>query len=64
MIWLPRWNRLALPEDGLDDAVKTCLVALAAQMDVVRDWLGLPVKVHVTYRPQPYNLLVGGAPHS
>ncbi len=64
LIYLPSWGRLALPEDGLDDAVKVSLMALAGAMDVVRDWLGLPIKVHVTYRPEAYNRAIGGASHS
>ncbi len=64
LIYLPSWGRLALPEDGLDDAVKVSLIALAGAMDVVREFFGLPINVHVTFRPPLYNQQIGGAPHS
>jgi uncharacterized protein YcbK (DUF882 family) len=63
-LWLPTWNRMASANDGLDEAVKTSLIALFKQMDVVRDFFGKPIIVHVTYRPDAYNKLIGGAPAS
>ena len=61
-IWLPSWNRLATEEDGLNDQVKRCLFFfLCGPMDDLRAALGAPIITHVTYRPVPYNSLVGGA---
>lgn len=63
-IWLPSWNRMANENDGLDDTIKTNLETLCQAMDIVRDFLGKPINVHVTYRPEEYNKQIGGATHS
>lgn len=62
--WLPTWNRMANETDGLDDTVKANLIKLCLAMDIVRDFIGKPINVHVTYRPPAYNKLIGGATHS
>lgn len=64
MLWLPSWGRLANEQDGLTDEIKTNLVNLANQMDIVREYFNLPIHVHVTYRPVEYNKAIGGALHS
>lgn len=61
MLWLPSWSRLATEADGLNDEVKANLIKLANVMDQVREYLGKPVRVHVTYRPEEYNRQIGGA---
>jgi uncharacterized protein YcbK (DUF882 family) len=33
-------------------------------MDKIRDLVGKPVSVHVTFRPEAYNTLIGGAEDS
>lgn len=63
-IWLPSWNRLATPLDGLDHVVKDSLCALFIKMDKVREYLGVPIIVHVAYRPKSYNEFVRGAKNS
>lgn len=63
-IWLPSWNRLATPLDGLDNSVKENLVYLFEKMDILRDYLGTPIIVHVAYRPSKYNEEIGGVPKS
>lgn len=65
-LWLPTWKRLAVESDFNDPAmpwVTVCsnLYAFMQRMDVVRDWLGCAINVHVTARPPAYNLLIGGA---
>ena len=62
-LWLPTWKRLANESDGLTDDVKTNLVDLFDRMDHVRDVVG-PIIVHVAFRPETYNKLIGGAPNS
>jgi hypothetical protein len=65
-LWLPSWGRHATVADGLNDAVKANLVSLFAKMDVVRNFINKPIRVHVAYRPPKYNALpsIGGAKHS
>lgn len=63
-LWLPQWNRMADENDGLNDEILSNLKALFDKMDQVRDFFGLPIIVHVTYRPEAYNQLVKGAKNS
>lgn len=63
-IYLSRWGRLAREDDGLSGRVKFCLIAMAAKMDVVRDFIGLPIIVHRWYSPPGYNAVVGGSRYS
>ena len=63
-LYLPTWNRMANDKDGLNDEIKTNLVALFAKMDLIRDFFGVAVLVHCAYRPEEYNKLIGGAPKS
>jgi len=55
---------MANESDGLNDEVKANLIKLCQQMDLVRIFLGQPITVHVTYRPEEYNKLIGGASNS
>jgi hypothetical protein len=64
MLYLPTWKRMAVESDGLDATVKANLVSLAKAMDVVRDYFGKSINVHVTYRPLEYNKVIHGALHS
>lgn len=63
-LYLPTWARLATESDGLTDEIKANLIVLCQKMDVVRDYFGSPINVHVTFRPPAYNKLIGGAPNS
>lgn len=64
MIYLPTWKRMANAQDGLNDEIKSNLVELGKKMDVVREYFGSSINVHVTYRPEAYNKAIGGALHS
>lgn len=63
-LYLPRWNRLATIEDGLDDEIKANLVLLCNRDDKMRDFLKSGIVTHCCYRPPVYNEEVGGAPNS
>lgn len=63
-LWLPKWNRLANESDGLTDDIKQNIVKFAQEMDIVRDFVGRAISVHIWYRPPAYNKLIGGAPAS
>lgn len=63
-LWLPSWNRMANASDGLDDNVKANLINIFIKMDIVREFLGKPIRVHCAYRPDAYNALVKGAKNS
>lgn len=60
-IWLPSWNRMATPEDGLNDEVNENLIYLFHAMDKIREFIAKPIRVHVAYRPVEYNREIGGA---
>lgn len=62
--WLPSWDRCALPPDGLTPEVEKNLTELFQRMEHVRDFLGVPTKVIVAFRPEEYNTLIGGAKKS
>ena len=63
-IWLPSWNRLATEQDGLNDDIKSALLDLFTNcMEPLYELLG-PIITHVSYRPEAYNKLIGGAPNS
>lgn len=63
-LYLPSWNRLANESDGLTDEIKNNLVILFNKLDKVREYFQKSINVHVTYRPEEYNKLIGGAPMS
>lgn len=64
-IFLPKWTRLANVGDGLTiDAKHNIESFLVEKMDVVREMLDKKIHVHICYRPQAYNALVGGAERS
>ena len=63
-LYLPTWARLATEDDGLTDEIKANLIILCQKMDIVRDYFGSPINVHVTFRPPAYNKLIGGALNS
>ena len=63
-LYLPTWSRMANESDGLDDIIKKNLQSLCHAMDEVREYFDKPITVHVTYRPDAYNKLIGGAPKS
>lgn len=63
-LWLPKWNREANESDGLDNNVLMNLSNLFEEMDLLREFFGRPIIVHVAYRPAEYNKLVKGAPKS
>jgi hypothetical protein len=59
-IFLHLWNRLATEDDGLTDAIKVNLIQLCQGLDVIREFLGVPMTVHCMYRSPEYSKLVGG----
>ena len=64
-LWLPKWSRLAAPGDGFNDGVASAILTFARlDMDRVREFIGVPIRVHCWYRPARYNQEIGGAPHS
>lgn len=63
-LWLPQWERMADETDGLDETILDSLKVLFFKMDIVREYFGAPINVHVTYRPEFYNQLVHGAAQS
>lgn len=60
-IMLREWKRLANAEDGLNDTAKKNLIGIFEKMDVIREFLGMPVFVKSAYRPSAYNVAIGGA---
>lgn len=60
-LFLPTYGRLANEADGLNDRVKANLVRTFAVMDKIRELFGKPIMVHVAYRPEAYNKLIGGS---
>jgi hypothetical protein len=66
-LWLPTWKRLASPTapgDALGLDAQGALIFLFQKMDIIRDFIGLPILVHVAFRPPVYNQEIGGAPNS
>lgn len=63
-LYLPTWKREATEQDGLTDEVKQALIEMFAKMDKVREHFKAPINVHVAFRPEAYNKLIGGAPNS
>lgn len=63
-LFLRKWNRLANEGDGLNDHVKTQLKRIFNELDWVRELLGKPIIVTSAYRPQKYNIAIGGAKRS
>lgn len=70
-LWLPSWQVMHIPSEE----EKTNILAHAAVMDRVRDFLGVPLQAHCWLRPilnnpsspyhgQDYNAYVQGASHS
>ena len=61
-IYFPRWKRLAGQSDDLTQDAKDALLKLFVEvMDPIRELIGKPIKVHVAFRSQEYNVLIGGA---
>jgi hypothetical protein len=61
-IYLPQWSRLSNERDSLTDDAKAALIKLFTEiMDPIRELLGKPIKVHVSFRSPEYNVLIGGA---
>jgi uncharacterized protein YcbK (DUF882 family) len=63
-LYLPQYAREATDADGLTQIIRANLVVLFSKMDKIRDHFGKPMNVHVSFRSEAYNKLVGGAPHS
>lgn len=40
------------------------LVLLAEQLQVIRDYIGIPIHLNSAYRTEPYNASIGGSPKS
>lgn len=61
-IYFPKWKRLAVESDSLTQDAKDALVKLFTEvMDPIRELIGKPIKVHVSFRSPDYNVLIGGA---
>lgn len=64
-LWLPKWNRMATEDDGLDDVVKFNIKRLVfGVLEPLRAILGQPMDIVSGFRPEEYNKLIGGAPLS
>lgn len=63
-LYLPAWKRVAKKKDGLTPDIVNNLKTLFDKMDLVREYFGSPIVVHVAYRPEEYNKLIGGAKNS
>jgi hypothetical protein len=70
-LWLPSWQVMHVPSQDEKDNI----LEQAAKMDMVREFLGVPIVVHCWMRPvlnnpislhngEDYNALVGGAKSS
>lgn len=55
-LWLPEENRMATEADGVTPEILECLKHLFAKMDVVREYFGKPIRVHITFRTMQYHL--------
>ena len=71
VLWLPTWQVMHIPSES----EKANILKHAAKMDLIRDFLGVPLHVHCWIRPilnnpqslyhgQDYNALVKGAKNS
>jgi hypothetical protein len=58
--WLPSWKKLHNPTPS--EAAN--ILEMAAKLDLVRELLKKPIKIHSWIRPRLYNLLIGGALNS
>lgn len=63
-IVLRDWNRIGNETDGLDLTVKKNLFDVFQKMDVIREFLGVPVFIKSAWRPSAYNVAIGGATKS
>lgn len=63
-IYLRNWNRLGNESDGLNDTVKKNLIEIFKKMDVIREFLNIPVYIKSAWRPSAYNVSIGGATFS
>jgi len=63
-LYLPKWGREANEEDGLTAIHRANLVVLFSKMDKIREFFDKPIIVHVAYRPEKYNTLIGGSKRS
>ena len=70
-LWLPSWQVMHIPSEG----EKTNILKQAAKMDLIREFLNVPINIHCWLRPilnnpssshhgQDYNALVKGAKNS
>jgi len=64
LFWLPKWNRYATKEDGINQTIITNAIMHAKKMDVIREWFQRPINIHCWYRPEEYNKQIGGASKS
>lgn len=60
-IVLRDWNRIGNESDGLDQIVKKNLFDVFEKMDIIREFLGVPVFIKSAWRPSAYNVAIGGA---
>lgn len=55
-LWLPELGRMADETDGLTDEILDNLKVLFHKMDIVREYFGSPIIVHVCFRSMQYHI--------
>jgi hypothetical protein len=60
-IYIPGWKRLADPSDGFGTDQQNALIDYFKKLDLVREFLEVPIIIHCAYRPPVYNSLISGA---
>lgn len=63
-LFLPSWNRIANPSDGLTEEIKGNLIKVFLVLEDIRLLYNKPITIHCAYRPLAYNIQIGGATHS
>lgn len=59
-LWLNRWQLYALPSPSIEQNI----IELAQRLELVRSFLGAPLRITSWFRPHPYNDFIGGAQRS
>lgn len=57
-IYIPGWKRLADQSDGFGSDQQDALVDFFKRMDLVREYLAVPIIIHCAFRPPVYNSLI------
>ena len=59
-LWLYQWQIHALPSA----VVEQNIIDLAQRLELIRRFLGKPLRITSWFRPPPYNVFIGGAKRS